>query len=136
MSEPDAEAIERPEFGYLQSDEPITRRAEDRFDRARLADAIADQVIHGPPGQGFVIAIDGAWGSGKTSVLNMIEEVVTADTSCLLVAYRCGECRRLERPLASGAPPDISPRICAESAGRASGGAALESEPGRAHEHL
>src|SRR5689334_12469412 len=69
-------ASDPPEHGYLQSDEPITRRTEDRLDRARLAEAIADQVLHSPPGQGFVIAIDGAWGSGKTSVLNMIEEVV------------------------------------------------------------
>lgn len=78
---------EPPEFGYLQSDEPITRRAEDRLNRAQLAEAIADQVIHSPPGQGFVIALDGPWGSGKTSVLNMIEESVDERSATVVLRF-------------------------------------------------
>jgi predicted KAP-like P-loop ATPase len=76
-----------PEYGYLQSDEPITRRAEDRLNRASLAEAIADQVIHSPPGQGFVIALDGPWGSGKTSVLNMIEESVMERSETVVLRF-------------------------------------------------
>lgn len=80
-------ADEPPEFGYLQSDEPITRRSEDRLNRARLAEAIAEQVIHSPSGQGFVIAIDGVWGSGKTSVMNMIEESVGDRSDAVILRF-------------------------------------------------
>ena len=78
---------EEPEFGYLQSDEPIVRRAEDRLDRARLAEEIAQQAIDSPPGQGFVIAIDGPWGSGKTSVMNMIEEAVAEGSNAVVLRF-------------------------------------------------
>jgi predicted KAP-like P-loop ATPase len=81
------EAEEPPEFGYLQSDEPITRRAEDRLNRLRLTEAIADQVIHSPPGQGFVIAIDGPWGSGKTSAMNMIGEVIADRSDAVILRF-------------------------------------------------
>jgi predicted KAP-like P-loop ATPase len=78
---------EPPEFGYLQSDEPITRRAEDRLNRAHLAEAIADQVINSPRDQGFVIAINGPWGSGKTSVMNMIEEAVRERSNAVILRF-------------------------------------------------
>jgi hypothetical protein len=81
------EAAEPPEFGYLQSDEPITRRADDRLDRARLAEAIADQIVHSPRAQGFVIAIDGSWGSGKTSVMNMIQETVAERSDAVILSF-------------------------------------------------
>jgi hypothetical protein len=87
MGENPTEPPNPPEHGYLQSDEPITRRAEDRLNRARLADAIADQVINSPRGQGFVIAIDGPWGSGKTSVMNMIQEAVTEKTNTVSLRF-------------------------------------------------
>jgi predicted KAP-like P-loop ATPase len=76
-----------PEYGYFQSDEPITRRSEDRLNRVCLADAIAAQVVYGPPGQGFVVALDGPWGSGKTSVLNMIEESVTERSATVVLRF-------------------------------------------------
>jgi hypothetical protein len=76
-----------PEYGYLQSDEPITRRSEDRLNRARLAEAIAEQVLHSPRGQGFVIALNGPWGSGKTSVLNMIEESVEEASATVVLRF-------------------------------------------------
>jgi predicted KAP-like P-loop ATPase len=76
-----------PEHGYLQSDEPILRRSEDRLNRARLAEAIADQVIYSPAGQGFVIAVDGPWGSGKTSVLNMIEESIEERSETVILRF-------------------------------------------------
>lgn len=78
---------EPPEHGYLQSDEPIARRSEDRLNRARLSEAIAEQIIFSPPKQGFVIAIDGPWGSGKTSVLNMIEEVVSEKSATVVLRF-------------------------------------------------
>jgi predicted KAP-like P-loop ATPase len=76
-----------PAHGYLQADEPITRRSEDQLGRARFAEAIANQVLQSPPRQAFVIALDGAWGSGKTSVLNMIEEVVVEQSDTVVLRF-------------------------------------------------
>jgi predicted KAP-like P-loop ATPase len=72
---------------YLRADAPIEHRSEDRLDRAGLAEAIADQVIHGPPGHGLVIGIAGKWGSGKTSVLRMVEETVRESSSTTIVHF-------------------------------------------------
>jgi predicted KAP-like P-loop ATPase len=55
--------------------------------RAGLAEAIADQVIYGPPGHGLVIGIAGRWGSGKTSVLRMVEEAVRERSSTTIVHF-------------------------------------------------
>jgi predicted KAP-like P-loop ATPase len=35
---------------------------------------MATEVLEGPRDDGLVIALHGAWGSGKTSVLNMVRE--------------------------------------------------------------
>lgn len=55
---------------------PITGRDEDRLDRGafvrRLADALVDKETSAA--RGVVIGVTGAWGSGKSSVLNMIAE--------------------------------------------------------------
>ncbi|HUA74313.1 MAG TPA: P-loop NTPase fold protein, partial [Solirubrobacteraceae bacterium] len=58
------------------ADEAIRHRDQDRLDRVRLADAIAEQAIAVPPALGFVIGVVGEWGSGKTSLLNMVSESV------------------------------------------------------------
>jgi predicted KAP-like P-loop ATPase len=75
MTENDKESDSTRE-GYVRADAPIERRSEDRLHRTKLAEAIADQIIHGPTKQGFVIGVAGRWGSGKTSLLKMTEEVV------------------------------------------------------------
>jgi predicted KAP-like P-loop ATPase len=72
---------------YLRADAPIERRSEDRLGRASLAEAIADQVIHGPAGHGLVIGVTGRWGSGKTSVLRMVEETVHERSSTTIVHF-------------------------------------------------
>jgi hypothetical protein len=72
---------------HVQADAPISGRAEDRLNRATLADAIAQQVIHGPPDLGFVIGLIGPWGSGKTSVLNMTEEAVRTRSETVVVRF-------------------------------------------------
>ena len=71
--------------GFVRADAPIERRSDDRLLRVPLAEAIADQVIHGPTGHGLVIGVAGRWGSGKTSVLKMVEETVreSSDTAIL-----------------------------------------------------
>ncbi|MGI9504639.1 MAG: P-loop NTPase fold protein, partial [Geminicoccaceae bacterium] len=55
------------------SDHPITRPAEDRLERSdfarTLATAISKLTI---ADEGFVMAVTGEWGSGKSSVVSLI----------------------------------------------------------------
>lgn len=53
-------------------DRPIERLEDDRLGRVDLARALARQVVDSPPGAGFVVGIGGRWGSGKTSLLNLV----------------------------------------------------------------
>ncbi len=64
------------EAGSLVRDAPIEKRADDRFGRAAFADAIARHIVDGNVSEGAVVAVMGPWGSGKTSVLNMIREAL------------------------------------------------------------
>ncbi len=57
-------------------DAPIEKRADDRLGRAQFADAIAQHIIDGNLSDGAVVAVMGPWGSGKTSVLNMVREAL------------------------------------------------------------
>ncbi|HPW31914.1 MAG TPA: P-loop NTPase fold protein [Arenimonas sp.] len=55
----------------LNTDKPIDKNAQDvlRFDV--FAHALAKAIAHQPNGHGLVIAINGVWGSGKTSAINL-----------------------------------------------------------------
>jgi KAP family P-loop domain len=56
----------------LDPDRPISRDTDDLLGRGALADQLATWVRDAPMQQGFVIGVTGAWGSGKTSVLNLL----------------------------------------------------------------
>jgi hypothetical protein len=53
-------------------DEPIAALSQDLLGRAPFARAITRQIAAAPTGAGAVLAVLGAWGDGKTSVLNMV----------------------------------------------------------------
>ena len=59
---------------HFDADRPVECREQDRLGRRSLAEAIAEQVCVIPVEHGFTIAVVGEWGSGKTSVLNMVAE--------------------------------------------------------------
>lgn len=71
----------------LLSDAPIGRGDDDRFGRHRIARRIAAEARHTPPEGGFVIALCGPWGSGKTSIANMVGEIIEADDTTVLVRF-------------------------------------------------
>lgn len=73
--------------GFVRADSPIEHRSQDRLHRGRFANAIADQAIHGPSGLGLVVGIAGKWGSGKTSLLKMIEESVSERSETVIVSF-------------------------------------------------
>jgi KAP family P-loop domain len=52
----------------------ITSRSQDQLHRGGFAGRIARQVALAPRGSSIVLAVTGQWGSGKTSVLNMVAE--------------------------------------------------------------
>jgi predicted KAP-like P-loop ATPase len=62
---------ESPQRGLLLSDKPITSEAEDRFGFRAFADAVARSLLEMVPPDGLVISIEGEWGSGKTSALEL-----------------------------------------------------------------
>ena len=64
---------------YFDADRPIEHRDQDRLGRRSFAEAVARQVHDVPAERGFTIAVVGEWGSGKTSVLNMVAETLEAD---------------------------------------------------------
>jgi predicted KAP-like P-loop ATPase len=53
-------------------DYPIKSRTEDLLRRAPLAEKVASLIFEFQGDESFVIGIDGAWGSGKTSFINLV----------------------------------------------------------------
>ena len=60
----------------FDADRPIERRDQDRLGMRSFAEGIAKQIRAVPTEHGFTIAVIGEWGSGKTSVLNMVAESI------------------------------------------------------------
>ena len=55
------------------NDKPIKQPGEDRFGFSPFAEAIAQSIIKNKNPEGTVIAINGPWGSGKSSVINLVK---------------------------------------------------------------
>lgn len=63
----------------LSADRPITSPSQDRLERDHFARALVEDIRRAPRGSGFVMALTGLWGEGKTSVINLVErELVDA----------------------------------------------------------
>lgn len=63
----------------LDSDRPIASREEDLLERGPLIDQLAGWVLQVPARDGFVIGVTGPWGSGKTSVLQLLAKQLADD---------------------------------------------------------
>lgn len=57
----------------ISSDKPVYKKEDDRFQRYDFSKRIADKIITSNNEDSIVIGIYGAWGEGKTSVINFIE---------------------------------------------------------------
>ena len=62
--------------GRLHGDEPINSRASDLLGRTRFVERMAHDVLHAPAARGFIVSVMGEWGTGKTSVLRLVEETI------------------------------------------------------------
>ena len=70
---------------YFDADRPIEHREQDRLMRGPFAEAIAQYIRTIPAGNGFTVAVSGEWGSGKTSILNMVAEALEEESETISV---------------------------------------------------
>ncbi len=59
-------------MSYL-ADEPIVRIEEDKLSRADFVLTLANSIQNAPNSKGFVITLNGEWGSGKSSIFNLVK---------------------------------------------------------------
>jgi predicted KAP-like P-loop ATPase len=64
------------ESQWLSADRPITIAGEDKLGRASFAEAIARAVTAWHGKDSLVLALYGPWGSGKSSVKNMVIDIL------------------------------------------------------------
>lgn len=73
----------------FSTDKPITDASEDKLGRSGFAERLAKAIINFDTADSYAIALQGAWGCGKTSVLNMaiqkIEE--TTDKKTVIIRF-------------------------------------------------
>lgn len=63
---------------WFSADRPIVSASEDKLGRTRFAQAIAEAVSGWTGRDSLVIGVCGPWGSGKSSIKNMVKEAVEA----------------------------------------------------------
>ena len=62
---------------YTKSpDDPILNHTEDRFGRANFAKTLSETLVKVPNNQAFTVGLYGTWGSGKTSIINLVTEYI------------------------------------------------------------
>ncbi len=71
----------------MRGDNPIGSRAEDRLGRTGFADHLAVALRGASADQGLVVALVGSWGSGKTSILNMVREQLSNAPSRTVLTF-------------------------------------------------
>ena len=69
------------------SDSPVQKNKDDKFNRWQFSKRIADVVANRIDPSSIVIGLYGAWGNGKTSVLNFIEEALTAEDDVICIKF-------------------------------------------------
>ena len=70
---------------FFNSDRPIDRMEDDRLGRRSFAESVARHILADRGEHGFTAAVTGEWGAGKTSVLNMIAEIIKGETGNVIV---------------------------------------------------
>src|SRR5258708_39995130 len=60
----------------METDQPVTRREDDRLGFTPIAEHLAKAIAAQHSPNGFVFAIEGRWGSGKTTLINLTIEAL------------------------------------------------------------
>jgi len=69
------------------ADKPVLNKDEDRFQRFDFSKRIAQSIVNRDKNDSIVIGIYGAWGEGKTSVLNFIESEISKSDEILIIKF-------------------------------------------------
>lgn len=73
-------------MNLYSSDKPVINKDQDRFQRYGFSKRIAETIIQRNQDDGVVIGIYGAWGEGKTSVLNFIKKELDEQENILTIS--------------------------------------------------
>ncbi|MEU3114310.1 P-loop NTPase fold protein [Micromonospora chalcea] len=73
--------------GSAIGDNPIKRREEDALDRDPVVVSIAQELRSLDASEGYVVALIGPWGSGKTSLLNLLRLRLQEEPSLPVIDY-------------------------------------------------
>ena len=80
-------------------DVPITKASDDVLNRSSFANDLANVMLKYSAPTSFSIGLYGKWGSGKTSLLNMVLEAVEAqDSQAIIIRFNpwlCSDNRQL-----------------------------------------
>ncbi|MGW4080374.1 KAP family P-loop NTPase fold protein [Streptomyces asiaticus] len=71
----------------VSGDDPIVREEDDLLNRRSLAAAVADEVAGMNADNGGVLAITGKWGTGKTSLLNLIANKLERNNTVRIIRF-------------------------------------------------
>ena len=72
----------------INHDLPITTASEDILNRGSFADSLAQTLLQSYFSSSFAIGLYGEWGSGKTSLLNMVfEKVEKANADTIIIKF-------------------------------------------------
>lgn len=63
----------------LSADEPIKKSEDDKLNRRSFTESLAKTIVQNSFSSSFSIGLYGKWGSGKTSLVNMVLETVKED---------------------------------------------------------
>lgn len=69
------------------ADQPISGKAEDRFNRSFFATRIAETIATRIDPSSIVLGLFGPWGDGKTSVLEMMQEALGTYQNAIVVRF-------------------------------------------------
>lgn len=92
-----------PQLNFL-TDEEIRRSDDDVFGRTDKAQHFAETVLTSKAQSGLVFGVDGAWGVGKTSFINIAEHHWKRKGSSSVIVFRF-------EPLRYASDPDLSKRL-------------------------
>lgn len=73
-------------MSYL-ADRPITNKSEDKFQRYSFAKRIADTIKIRENSESLVFGLYGAWGEGKSSILNFIDNELRSDDNIISIRF-------------------------------------------------
>jgi predicted KAP-like P-loop ATPase len=71
----------------IRGDDPIQQPEEDLLSRSNLAEVIANEIRNFDAVQGFVVGVLGPWGSGKTSLLNLVRKELSKEPEISVLEF-------------------------------------------------